>query len=52
LGYPELPVGPLEPPMFGQFGIVEGALVAAGVVVLAAVVVALLDIAADPPAAA
>jgi hypothetical protein len=47
-----VPVDPLEPPMFGQFGIVEGVFVAAGVEVLAAVVVALLDVDVDPfPAA-
>lgn len=46
-----MPVDPLEPPMCGQF-VIDGALVAAGVVVLAAVVVASLDVEVDPfPAA-
>ncbi|HUZ68335.1 MAG TPA: hypothetical protein VMU65_01365 [Candidatus Saccharimonadales bacterium] len=41
-----MPVDPLAPLMCGQF-VIDGAAVAAGVVVLAAVVVTLLDVAVD-----
>jgi hypothetical protein len=47
LGYPDAPVDPVEPPIFGQFGFVAGVFVAAGVVVLAASALALVEAAVD-----